>query len=216
VVDCDELNTEVIDKLDSINVDVPVIALESLFGKKNSRSKAFKFSGALSTPIKPSELMDKIASPQKLKTANKNRHKKRLDQSIEYDDYRVLVAEDDDVNRAVTSLLLKAVGFTVDSALNGQDALELARSRKYDLIIMDIEMPILDGYQTARKLRNDPNSGGHDVPVIAMTANSHSGIEKQFREAGMNDFIIKPIDASDLYRKISHWLGNEKHELPFE
>ncbi len=103
---------------------------------------------------------------------------------------KVLVAEDNPVNRRMARKLLGTMGIEVDSAENGSQAVEMARSRSYDLILMDVEMPVMGGLEATRELRR----AGIDAPIVAMTGSSMKGDKEQCLDAGMTDYVSKPID----------------------
>jgi CheY-like chemotaxis protein len=115
-----------------------------------------------------------------------------------------LVAEDNAVNLEIASALLEAVGLRVDVAVDGQQALLKATSGVYDLVLMDMQMPGMDGLQATRAIRQLPSWGS--VPIIALTANVLDDNGPACEAAGMNDFISKPIVPESLYRSLLAWL----------
>src|SRR5690606_21699129 len=111
-------------------------------------------------------------------------------------------------------LMLAEMGLTVDVAADGNDALQTlattAVSDRYTLILMDCQMPELDGFATTRAIRSGAGGAHHrDVPVIAMTANAMKGDREKCLEAGMNDYLSKPVAADALYHKLRFWLLGE-------
>jgi len=116
--------------------------------------------------------------------------------------FTVLVAEDNQVNQFITLSMLEGMGAEVDLAPNGQEALELAGSRDYDIILMDIQMPVMDGIEAARRIRMLTERRRARVPIIALTANTARQAHRTLVSAGMNDWLVKPFTEHNLYRKI--------------
>ena len=119
---------------------------------------------------------------------------------------RVLVVEDNPVNQLVAVGLLEAFGYRAETADDGMAALEVLRDTEFDLILMDVQMPRLDGYQTTRAIRA-AEEPGHRVPVVAMTAAAVEGERERCLEAGMDDFLTKPVDPAALAGVLDRWSG---------
>jgi PAS domain S-box-containing protein len=119
---------------------------------------------------------------------------------------RVLLVEDNPVNQEVAMAILELLGLTVELAENGAIAIDKVRHGTYDIVLMDMQMPVMDGLTATRAIRA---LAGHDrLPIVAMTANVMSGDREQCLAAGMNDHIAKPIDLRDLSATLLQWLGS--------
>ena len=120
---------------------------------------------------------------------------------------RILLAEDNITNQQVALGILKKFGLTADAVANGAEAVKALESIPYDLVLMDIQMPEMNGLEATRKIRN-PNSSvnNHDIPIIAMTANAMQGDRENCLKAGMNDYISKPVRPQDLAKILEKWL----------
>ena len=120
----------------------------------------------------------------------------------DFANYRVLVVEDEPINREIVSELIQEAGLLVEIAENGQEALDKVALSNFDLILMDMQMPVLDGIGATRRLR----AGGFRPPILALTASAFSEDRSKCLEAGMNDFIIKPIQPESFYASLYEWL----------
>jgi signal transduction histidine kinase/CheY-like chemotaxis protein len=117
----------------------------------------------------------------------------------------ILVVEDNQVNQRVITALLRKRGYSVDVAGDGQEALDVIHRRPYGLVLMDVQMPLLDGLETTRRLRQDPDF--ESLPVIALTAHAMRGDQERCLEAGMTGYLAKPIDPPLLYETIERYVG---------
>ena len=122
---------------------------------------------------------------------------------------RILVMEDEEINQMVAQEFLEEAGFAVTLADNGQQGLERAREQTFDLILTDMQMPVMDGLSATRAIRQLP--GYATLPIIAMTANAFAEDRHNCLEAGMNDFITKPVDPEVLFSVMLHWLSTGPH-----
>ncbi len=125
-----------------------------------------------------------------------------------YHGCRILLVEDDLINREVALELLGDTELSVDSAENGEVAVRMANATPYDLILMDMQMPVMDGLEATRQIRR--LEAGREIPIIAMTANAFSDDKDRCFEAGMSDFIAKPIEPEFLFSTMLKWL-QRKH-----
>lgn len=117
---------------------------------------------------------------------------------------RILLVEDDRMNQFVALRLLGGAGFIVDLAENGQIAVEKVRSTRYDLVFMDVQMPVMDGLTATREIRRLPGRAG--LPIVAMTANAMIGDREPCLEAGMNDYLPKPIAPAAMWAVMARWI----------
>lgn len=117
---------------------------------------------------------------------------------------RVLLVEDNEFNQEVACELLAEAGITVTVATNGQEAIDLVLAQDFDLVLMDIQMPVMDGFSATGRLRQEARL--HALPIVAMTA--HAMVDEQHKclDAGMNDFLCKPVDPDSLYKTLVKWI----------
>lgn len=116
---------------------------------------------------------------------------------------KILVVEDDIMNLQLILEILKAKGFTVHYAMDGIEAIDMAKKMLYDLILMDIELPRMDGIEATMIIKNMSNY--KKVPIIALTAYAMRGDKERFLAAGLDDYISKPIDIADFMKKLEKY-----------
>ncbi|UCV12608.1 PAS domain S-box protein [Dechloromonas denitrificans] len=127
---------------------------------------------------------------------------------------RILLAEDNPINQEVALDLLRSVGLQADLAVNGAEAVEMVGKNDYDLILMDMQMPVMDGITATRHIRQLPV--GHRIPILAMTANAFDDDRNTCLAAGMNDHIPKPVNPDVLFAALAHWLSTDLTSPPPE
>jgi CheY-like chemotaxis protein len=121
---------------------------------------------------------------------------------------KVLLVEDNDMNRDMLSRRLRRHGFEVIFAVDGQQGIDLARSERPDIILMDMSLPVIDGWEATRRVKGNEATRG--VPVIGLTAHAMSGDREKAIEAGCDDYDTKPVELERLIGKIQHLLGAAK------
>jgi len=167
----------------------------------------FWFTARLDVPEAP--------SPERLLEETKSVEPVRRPLASSVQNQKILVAEDNTVNQKVASHLLRKLGYEVTLACNGKEAVELWEQQKFALILMDCQMPELDGYEAAREIRRRED-GSARTPILALTAHAMSGAADECLAAGMDDYLSKPIDRTQLAAKLEAWLGNMSACLPPE
>ncbi len=120
---------------------------------------------------------------------------------------RILLAEDNPANQMVFKMILEYAGLQVDIVANGEEAVEAVRTIPYDIVLMDISMPLMDGMKATRIIRQ-LSGPENKTPIVAITAHALSGDKERFLAAGMNDFLNKPIDRTKVLQCIAHWTGS--------
>ena len=145
---------------------------------------------------------DLIHQPEGAREINKK------NTTIKFDGLKVLLVEDNDINRLYASTILRKWNCDCDEAVNGEIALELLRKNNYSLILMDVHMPVMDGLEATRIIRKSFAPPKNDIPIIAFTANAVKGEKETYMDIGMNDYISKPFIPDELHGLIS------KYHLP--
>ena len=190
------------------------LILMTSMGNRGDASKFEKigFAAYLTKPVKQSYLFDCLA----LVSGN---HKR--DKNIQQTDIitihslseskklraKLLLVEDNVVNQKVAQLLLKKLGFQTDVASNGLEAIQLLQKYPYALVLMDCQMPEMDGYEATAQIRKSNNNTlNSKIPIIAMTANAMKGDRDKCIEAGMDDYLSKPVNPDRLADMLKKWL----------
>ena len=160
----------------------------------------------ITKPLFPSTLINAINTCMgaELYESMEDAHKQQSECGYDFHNYTILIAEDIEINREIMSAILAETNLSIEYAENGMVAVTMfeADPEKYDLILMDINMPVMDGYEATRRIRALGPVKGRDIPIIAMTANVFREDIEKCIESGMDDHIGKPIDATDLFMQL--------------
>jgi signal transduction histidine kinase/DNA-binding response OmpR family regulator len=200
---------ELIDRIRTeFNEKITIIMISALEWNRIEQEAALKgVSYFLSKPILPSRIWECLnmcfAVHDELR-----RDDHSPEETISFAGKTMLLVEDIEINREIIQTMLESSGLTIECAVNGQEAVELfhANPDKYDLIMMDIQMPVMDGFQAARLIRAERSANAATIPIVAMTANVFKEDVKRCQEAGMNDHLGKPVNQIEVIDKLKHYL----------
>ncbi|MFI5239134.1 MAG: response regulator, partial [Gemmatimonadales bacterium] len=162
-------------------------------------------------PIRPTRLLGTLSAVVRPELTPRTR-RAAMSRSVRSQDKaraRVLVAEDNPVNQRVASHMLNKLGYRCDIASNGKEAVDMLAQLPYDLVLMDCQMPEMDGYTATRTIRQSEESGGRHTPIIAMTANAMREDRARCLDAGMDGFIPKPIALEELETAMECWVPDD-------
>jgi two-component system, sensor histidine kinase and response regulator len=195
------------------------LILMTAYSSENQDKQALNkgFAAYLSKPLKQSQLFDCIATVASKRSAIDSfkifaAHSHTND-AADAQDYRlyiknklILVVEDNSVNQMLATLQLEKLGYSSHTVANGREAIEAMSLAKYDLILMDCQMPELDGYEATKQIRKIEAGTKAHVPIVAMTANAMKGDEEKCLSCGMDDYLTKPIKKERLAKMLERWL----------
>lgn len=198
------------------NTPKPILAMVTPYHEMKMQDVVFApvFEKILYFPISQSELFNEIIGLFRQQLAGQA-PKQNDGQSEKFTMLRqakILLVEDNDINQMVAKEIMKEIGVEIDVCGNGAEALMKVGTHAYDAILMDLQMPVMDGFEATRRIRQMDN--GRDIPIIAMTADAMKGTEEQVLSAGMNAYITKPFEPLHLFgvlqRNIQHFKGREQ------
>jgi PAS domain S-box-containing protein len=185
---------------------VPIVLLTSRGGEEAGEDRSSLFSATLSRPVRRSHLHDVI---QRLAISRGRRRDPRRESAAGAEPplapSRVLLAEDNDVNRRVALSMLERLGVEVVAVENGRQALEAMDRGRFDLILMDLQMPEVDGYAATSEIRRREAVGGGHIPIVAVTAHAMSTDRERCLAAGMDDYLSKPLRPAPLREALLRW-----------
>ncbi|NOR40123.1 MAG: response regulator, partial [Gammaproteobacteria bacterium] len=177
-------------------------------GDALTATKDMAIDGLLTKPVTASSLLDAIMLAMGREQAEDVLPSRRSDADrIAQEKLRgahVLLVEDNEINQELALELLTSIGISVEVANNGQEALDLLAQRDYDGVLMDCQMPVMDGFTATREIRRQEKFA--DLPVLAMTANAMAGDREMCLAAGMNDHITKPINVNSMFNTMARWI----------
>jgi CheY-like chemotaxis protein len=191
---------------------IPLLAYTSSTERNAHQCREAGFDAFLTKPARREILfktMEKLLDPSEEGKPHKEQLitqysvREEMKQSV-----RLLLAEDNPVNLKLATLILTKAGYTVTSARNGEETIDTFASAPgdFDLILMDVQMPKMDGLEATREIRN---RGFNDIPIVAMTANAMKGDREICIDAGMNDYITKPIKREIVFQIIEKWVNQK-------
>ena len=197
----------------------PKIILVSAYAEdgREETIRQAEIDAVLLKPVSPSDLMDAVMGAFGRQSVGRNvTRKKDVGADILKPIWgaEVLLVEDNEINQQVASEIMTGAGLKVSIAENGQQGVERVKQQEkcYDVVLMDIQMPVMDGYEATRIIRQDP--AFKDLPIIAMTANAMTQDREIAARAGMNDHVAKPIDVNELMNTLLKWIKPGERALP--
>ena len=213
--------------------ETPAIVMVTAYGREEVMQQADEIGleGFLLKPVSPSMLFDATMQAFGEAVPEISRAAQRQDLEAETLKYiqgaQLLLVEDNEINQQVAKEILEGAGLIVTLAANGQEAVDAVKENKYDAVLMDVQMPVMDGYTATKTIRKWEsgmrNEGETQIPIIAMTAHAMAGDEDKSLQAGMNGHVTKPIDPDQLFSTLQKWIKPgekrarvQKSEVPVE
>ncbi len=198
----------------------PVVVMVTAFANDDLQEQAEQVGvdNFLSKPVSPSKLLDSVMYALGSKDSDKQTGSvaAEINQGLRgIRGAHILLAEDNEINQQVAKELLKSIGIQVAIVNTGQEVLEVLDKYSYDAILMDVQMPVMDGRTAAREIRKREDVV-KDIPIIALTANAMVDDKEKSIEAGMNDHVNKPIDPEELYHTLIKWIPRKKTDMKIE
>ena len=200
-----ELATILKEQMDTDAVIIMISAAH--WSEIEERASAVGIDGFISKPLFPSAIVNCINNCLEMITGEEKKTSTEQN-DFDFSKYNLLLVEDIEINREIVMALLEDTGIKIDFALNGVEAVEKfsADIDKYDLVFMDVHMPVMDGYEATQRIRACTQAADKQIPIIAMTANAFKEDVDRCIASGMNDHIAKPIDINAVIEKMMLWL----------
>jgi CheY-like chemotaxis protein len=199
---------------------IPAIILVTAYGREEVMQQADQLGleGFLLKPVNPSMLFDTIMQAFGEAVPEISQVVRRQEQEAEALEHirgaNVLLVEDNEINQQVAREILEGAGLKITLANDGQEAVNAVKENEYDAVLMDVQMPVMDGYTATREIRKDERF--KELPIIAMTAHAMAGDEDKSLETGMNGHVTKPIDPDQLFGTLRKWIKSvaERKAVP--
>ncbi len=194
--------------------DIPKIILATSFDREEvlKQSQNVELDGFLMKPVNPSMLLDGIMEVFGKAVSRRSRKDDEIEGLDGIRGAHILLVEDNEINQQVAQELLEREGFVVTIAKDGQEGVDQVKAVEYDVVLMDVQMPVMGGYEATEVIRKDPNF--ENLPILAMTANAMAVDKEDALRAGMNDHIAKPIEPQKLFSTLIQWVQPGERQLP--
>ncbi|AFM26218.1 response regulator [Desulfomonile tiedjei] len=197
----------------------PSIIMVTAFGREDvmTRAEEVGINGFLMKPVTPSLMFDTIMQVFGHEPSTGTIQRRAAAPAVEPDfadlieGAKVLLVEDNALNQQVANEILAGAGLFVEIANNGKEAVEAVETSEYDLVLMDVQMPVMGGYEATAVIRKNPRF--KDLPIVAMTAHAMRGAKEECLNAGMNDYVSKPIDPAQLFSVLVRWIKPKDRPL---
>jgi two-component system, sensor histidine kinase and response regulator len=193
--------------------DVKILMLTSMGQRGDAiRLEALGCSGYLLKPVKQQILFDAIVAVLSSTEESQGIITRHVLSEQRKNDFRILLAEDNPVNQKLAVILLQKAGYSVDAVDTGSQALESLKENHYSAVLMDVQMPDMDGFEATRQIRDWEQTTKRHIPIVAMTAHAMSGDRERCIEAGMDDYVSKPLEPSVLFKALDRWIQSANVE----
>ena len=197
--------------------DIPLVLMSSVSNRDKMQSvRENHVDACLIKPVRPSKLFSCLESVigdnGQQCDVSPDSSRERVTEVPARNSGHVLVAEDNPTNQQVTEGMLRKLGMSAEVVDNGRAVLETLETGQYDLVLMDVQMPKMDGYEATRQIRESSDDLPSDIPIIAMTAHAMKGDCEACLDAGMDDYLAKPVSADEMGEVLQKWLRDEPSE----
>ena len=192
----------------------PKIILATSYSREEAlkHTQNVELDGFLMKPVNPSMLLDSIMEVFGKAVARHSKNNEAIEGLDDIRGARILLVEDNEINQQVALELLEKEGFLVEIANDGQEGVDQVKAAAYDVVLMDVQMPVMGGYEATETIRKDPEF--ENLPILAMTANAMAVDIADALKAGMNDHIAKPIEPKKLFSTLVQWVQPGNRQLP--